>query len=377
VTLLWWALPALARSWCASPLIVHEWGVQVLRTDGVAPTGVPMPSWFHRSGSGTSGGEPVRNLPADNGIRTLPVVQWYAPVQRDLPVALEVGFTLGEASVWWPTVDVLRPAAEACSTRAQQARRELEQARAQRDPFREDPPLPSDPTKQLGWDRLELRVGAPSHLPPAEVDWVEALRAMPGSLWVERGHERDKFVFYEATTAERPSIVLERGETWGPGRQHVVLRNVGDWTVHDVVLVVDGRVVTVPAIPAGATAGFLLEEALDERELLSWLQARWVDAKKPQAPTSWEMDMEDCAMMRDPAVPTERATNHRLYAPEVELLLQVWGERLAQREGVHLVYREDLAQLDARMPMAVYTDMFHTMELRRLGVVLVEGMALP
>jgi hypothetical protein len=377
VTLLWWVSSALARSWCASPLVVHEWGVQVLRTDGAEPVGVPMPSWFHRSGTSPAVGEPVRHLPPDTGIRTLPVVQWYAPVQRDLPAALEVGFTLGEAAVWWPAVDVLRPATEANSERARQARRELEQARARRDPLRDNPPLPSDPTRQLGWDRLDLRVQAPARLPPAEVDWVEALRAMPGALWVERGSQADRFVFYEATTTERPSVVLERGESWGPGRQHVVLRNVGDWAVHDVVLVANGRVVTVPSIPAGATAGFLLQDPLERDELLSWLGSRWIDAKRPTAPTSWEMDMEDCAMMRDPAVPVEEAASHRLYRPEVELLLQVWGERLAESEGVHLVYREDVAQLDARMPLSVYTDMLHTLELRRLGVVLVEGTVLP
>jgi hypothetical protein len=82
-------------------------------------------------------------------------------------------------------------------------------------------------------------------------------------------------------------------------------------------------------------------------------------------------------MMRDPTVPVEKARGHRLYGPEVDVVLGVWADRLLAADGVHLVYREDPAALDARMPLAVYTDMFHFVELDRLGIVLVEGLALP
>ena len=81
--------------------------------------------------------------------------------------------------------------------------------------------------------------------------------------------------------------------------------------------------------------------------------------------------------MRDPAVPTEDAADHRLYAAEVDVLLGVWSGRLLEDEGVHVVYREDTDALDTLMPASLYTDMYHHIDWRRLGVVLVEGMALP
>jgi hypothetical protein len=82
-------------------------------------------------------------------------------------------------------------------------------------------------------------------------------------------------------------------------------------------------------------------------------------------------------MMRNPAVPVEAAEGHRLYEEEVAVLLDVWSERLLESSGVHLVYREDTAALDAVMPVSLYTDMVHFFEWRRLGVVLVEGLSLP
>ena len=82
-------------------------------------------------------------------------------------------------------------------------------------------------------------------------------------------------------------------------------------------------------------------------------------------------------MLRDPAVPVEAAEGHRLYAAEVDVLLSVWAERLLEAEGTHIVYREDVEALDALMPASLYTDMYHFIDWRRLGIVLVEGVALP
>ena len=78
-------------------------------------------------------------------------------------------------------------------------------------------------------------------------------------------------------------------------------------------------------------------------------------------------------MMRDPAVPVESSAGYRLYGPELDVLLGVWADRMLVSEGVHLVYREDPTALDSRMPLSIYTDMTHYVELSRLGVVLVEG----
>jgi hypothetical protein len=205
-------VPARAESWCASPLVAHEWGVHVIRADGGQVESPPLPSWFHRGEvPDTFVAEPVRDLPPDSGVRTLPVVQMYAGPGWDdqVPVGLDVGFTGAEASSWWPQVDRRMDAAVANSPAAVLERTRLLTERAARRPYgRENPPVGPDPTKQLAWDRLTL-TKAPSGRPaPAEQPWVEALRAVPSALWVERGGERDRFVFYEADTSSAPDVVL-------------------------------------------------------------------------------------------------------------------------------------------------------------------------
>jgi len=375
-------MAAQAKSWCASPLTAHEWGVAVLRTDGVQPEGVALPSWLHREALPIAPAErPVRHRDVDSGVRTLPVVQFYSPARwgDSVPVGLEVGFRQGEASLWFPQVDRRVPASIARGPAAEWARQDLLLRRAARPPFGRGPypPLPSDPTRQLHWDALFLsqKASPPSH--PAEVPWVDALRQMPGALWVHGMEETERFVFYEADTEESPAVLLERGASWSPTHPHYQLRNGSDWPVHDVLVVADGQAWRAPSIPAGATAGFLLEEPLEADVQRAWLRDRWTDHAVPAPPKEVAWEQDDCVMGQDPALPVEAASGHRLYAAEIDVVLDVWAERLLASEGVHLVYREDPEALDALMPISVYTDMFHHVDLRRLGVVLVEGLSLP
>lgn len=151
--------------------------------------------------------------------------------------------------------------------------------------------------------------------------------------------------------------------------------NTSPHPVYDVVLRANGHVLEARAIPAGATAGFVLEEHPDA-DVASLLRARWVDTAAPAPPAAPQWDRADCVMMRDPAVPVEVASGHRLYEAEVDVLLDTWGERLGAPRPT-LIYRESDAALAEAMPISVYTDMFHYIELRRLGVVVVEGVALP
>jgi len=70
-------------------------------------------------------------------------------------------------------------------------------------------------------------------------------------------------------------------------------------------------------------------------------------------------------------------TDLALSGCEAGVVLDAWGARFFDAPGTTLVYREDVAQLDEVMPIAVYTDMYHYVVLRRLGLALVEGVALP
>ena len=369
-----------AKSWCAQPIVAHEWGVQVFTaaTATRASSGPNLPSYFHDRAAGQgSAGTPVRHLPLDIGIRELPVVQFYAR-GNDIPLALEVGFTLGEADHWYPQVDRRSSAESANGTEAAAARERLRAARAARTSFGQQTPLASDPTRQLEWARLELS-DKPRHArSPSSVDWVGRLRTS-NALWVNGAAESERFVFYEASTREQPAIRIERGPTFGPNRHHYLLRNTSAHPVHDVFLVQrdsDGVVVFfAPAIPPGAYAGVLLEEhrvpasgvARATRERLRQLLVE----DKPASTAS------ECVMGRDPAIPVERAGGHRLYAAEAELLLGIWSARFFDQPGTTLLYREDTGYLDAVMPLSVYTDMYHFVELRRAGLALVTDVRLP
>lgn len=373
VPLLALSSPATAESWCAAPLVAHEWGVTVLHPQGGTVERIELPEHFHTQHEGTTSERPVRSLPPDSGERDLPVLHFYTtqPFSERVPIGLEVGFVHGAASAWYPRVSRLIDATQANGIEANALRQTLLVQRAQRKPLVPAPPPQADPTKQLHWDHLLLTpkpVGTPA---AAQEPWLDRARALPGALWVNGPAESERFVFYEADTRESPALVIEAGDSGET--DHFVLRNTSDWDVFDVVFVHDGRTWTAPRIPAGKTAGFLLRAPYDPAQTRTWLDERWTDPAG--APVSdWT---RTCTMMRDPALPADTSVGHRLYAPEIEVLWSAWADRLLEGGRTRLLYRESPAALDAVMPLALYTDMFHDPSLHRLGVVVVEDPPLP
>ncbi len=347
------ALPSavLAESWCAYPLWTHEWGVQAFDARGAPRAPVGLAPYFHRSGPAPGSAPPfrARDLPADSGMRALPVLHFYSAgtlTSGPIPVGIEVGFRRGEALAWYPQVDVFRPT-------------------------------------RLGWELLEL-TPAPRHRPAGtRTPWVRALRDFD-ALWANGRGESERFVFYEARTRERVALAVERGDRHRPGHRHYVLHNRGAQAVHDVVVThrEGGRVFVfvAPTIPAGRRAGFVLEEhaapdlAAAQR---GWLRARLVDPAEGAPPREYRWHANDCVMMRDPAVPVTQAEGHRLFAHEVDAILDVWGAAFFDAPGTTVVYREDAAYLDDVMPLGVYTDMYNFVKLRRLGLAVWTGVTLP
>ena len=235
--MLWWlTADALAESWCAAPLVAHEWGVVRL---GASDAAVPVPSWFARSETAHAGTGPrVRDLPADGGERDLPVISLYGAGlwSYPIPFALEVGFASGAPTVWWPPADLLTGSA-------------------------------------LAWESLALGPN-PANVPRgASEPWVDRVRALPDALWVDRGAESERFVFYEGRTVESSALVLRRGDSWSPKRPHYLVENISDQVVHDVVIVADGRAWTAPSVPPHRTAGFLLTDPLDATALRASLRS--------------------------------------------------------------------------------------------------------
>ncbi len=382
---------ASAELWCAEPLWVHEWGVQVFRSDSTRRAAVPGPQvprhFHHRATRPQAAGPPVRQLPADSGVRALPVVHFYAPrTWRPVPVGFEVGFAEGDATRWYPQVDHRTPAVIANGPGARRTRARLLTARAARAPSGAYDPaaIGRDPTRQLAWDHLSMGASPQHRRAPAEVPWVTRLRGFDSALWLNGAHQSERFLFYEGTTRERSAVRVERGDTYAPGRRHYILRNTGSAPVHDVFFVhrEDGRryVFFAPTIAVGATAGFLLAKhvvpssafAARTREAL---RERLIDAQQPAPPANYRWS--DCRTQRDPAIPTEAATGHRLYAHEIDVVLDLWNASFFEGAGTTIVYRESTAYLDRVMPISVYTDMFHFVELRRLGLAVARPAGLP
>ena len=383
---------ARAESWCAYPLWVHEWGVHVFGADGKPAAIEGIPSYFHTPDRASIPDQrkAVRDLPVDSGMRALPVLHFYSAgsMEATIPIGVEVGFTGGAASAWYPRVDGLRSATEANGPEARAERlrllelRELRLAGA-RAADGTLPAVPADPTRQLVWDRLTLTPKPAAAPDKTAVPWVATARGL-SALWVNAAAESERFVFYEAGTAEKVPLKLVRGETFGPGRRHYVLQNSGPHVVNDVLFVHrEGTAVFAfyaPAIPPGKSAGFLVEDhrVKDAKAATrDVLRAALVDAAQPEVPAEVRWGRDDCVMGRDPALPVERAAGHKLFGSEVDLIFQVWGARFFDQEGTTIVYREDEAALDAAMPLSLYTDMFNYVVLSRAGLAVWEQVKLP
>lgn len=372
-----------AKSWCAHPLTVHEWGVQIFDAGGAvqgrgsAVASLP-PFFFSRPNPQASAAARVSDLPPDGGQRDLPILHFTAPKTDDrVPLGLGIGFAAGAATRWYPQVDTFRPELAANSPEAQALRRGLLLGRRQLKPFGDRPRLPDDPTRQLEYRSL-LLTRDPLRAPQAtDIHWVQQARALTDALWVNAAQETERFVFFEGKTRERVALSLARGTSYTDKHRHFVLTNTSAFPVHDVFVIHrEGDALFVfnaPAIPAGATAGFVLEE---HRVVDAQRSARTIAALRRQLVASPSED-HSCVMGRDPAIPVESAGGYSLFADEADTLLGVWASAFFDQRGTTILYREDPGYLDRMMPLALFTDMFHYVELHRAGLALWQGVVLP
>lgn len=370
-----------AESWCATPLVAHEWGVQVFEGTG-AHHGRPnatLPAYFHTRGPVVPTQlARVADLPPDNGIRKLPLLHFYAPEvhAETIPLGLGVGFALGAATAWFPQVDVFRNADEANGAAAQTMRAALERARSLLASSGPRPRLPDDLTRQLQWNNLTLSA-QPAGTPSAAPDhWVGQARQLARALWVARGNEAERFVFYEAGTREHVALQIKRGPRFSPASRQYVLENPTHDPVHDVVVVhregAASFVALAPLIAAGSTVTIVLAaSSLDATR--DTLRSRWMEPNSAAA----RGGVPNCVMRRDPAIPVETASGHRLFAEEVDLLLATWAGELFEHPGTTIVYREDVGYLDKVMPLSLFTSMYYYVVLHRLGLAVWQNVVLP
>ncbi len=345
VTCLLPAVPALAETWCADALIVHEWGVRAFRADGGGPEAVAGASFFYESGPEVAyAGPRARDLPRDSGARPLSILHFHRQHGGFLdavPLAVEVGFAAGSPTVWYPQVSELGP---------------------------------SQP--QLSWENLTLTSSPPDAVPDGEVEWVGHARAVE-SPWVQAAETTERFLFYAGTTSEEPALRVVRGDTWSEERGHYLVRNDGPADVHDVLVVHrdgdDSFLFFAPAIPTGAYAGFLASE---HRVAAEELAATGEAILRRELVSAGDLPTDECVTMTDPAVPERRSSGHGLYEGELVTLLSVWSDRFFGAEGTSIVYREDEGYLDAMVPLAIYTDMLHYPALFRTSLAVIEGATL-
>jgi hypothetical protein len=347
-----------ADMWCAQSLIVHEWGVHVFSGEESSRQTNPVPALprylHHHTSQPVDPLLPAVNaLPADNGVRGLPVVHFYGSVgAQPIPVGVGVRFAHGAPTLWYPQVDRSIGAGA--------------------------PP-------QLEWTHLDL-TRAPAHtLAQTDVPWVSALRGFDDALWVNSSVESERFVFYEGQTSETQAVQISRGDTYAANRHHYILRNTSSFTVHDVFFVHRGErrtyVFYAPAIPPNRSAGFVMEaHPLVERErgasTAGRLLSALTDISERDAAAALQRNAE-CVMSRNPATPFTHASGHKLFAPEANALISAWRTRFFEAQGTTIVYREDAELLDAEMPLSIYTDMFHDVQLHRAGIALIENVSLP
>jgi hypothetical protein len=375
------ASAAHAESWCATPLIAHEWGVQVFAGTGAhhERPAVTLPAYFHTRGPVVPTQlARVADLPPDSGIRKLPLLHFYAPDTHadTIPLGLGVGFALGAAQAWFPQVDALRNADEANSAASQTMRAALQRARSLLAATGPRPKLPDDLTRQLQWNNLTLSA-QPAGTPSAAPDrWVGQARQLARALWVARGKEAERFVFYEAGTTEHVALQIKRGPSFSHASRQYVLENPTPDPVHDVVVVhregAASFVAFAPLIAAKSSVTVVLvASSLDAT--LDALRSRWIEPNTAAA----RGGVPSCVMRRDPAIPIETASSHRLFAEEVDLLLATWAGELFEHPGTTIVYREDVGYLDKLMPLSLFTSMYHYVVLHRLGLAVWQNVVLP
>ena len=82
-------------------------------------------------------------------------------------------------------------------------------------------------------------------------------------------------------------------------------------------------------------------------------------------------------MMRDPAVPVESSTGFALFPREADLLLSEWRSAMFDGQGTTIVYREDERYLEQVMPLSIFTDMYHFVELHRASFAIWQNVKLP
>ncbi len=300
--------------WDPLPMTVHEWGVNTFDWEVDDRLVQELPDFLYTDQEPgkliAKPATPVRNLPADSGVRTKPILYLYTPgkyqLEKPPQVGVEMRFAFGHANAWWPQVNQYRSAAMTRSADAPDwsdwrarallmykevmtgdgrnadalarwdarlaAYNKLDQ-RAQiawlANGLRghDAPDFPVDERMQLVWDKLTLHDTVPEGqaLPGKDLPedhWVNIARQVDAA-YVSNGSETERYVFYEGKTREQPAIAIlpaSPGANWWSrdpaGDREVAVVNVSRYPIYDVMAVYRDRdkdilwTGSIPMLPA-------------------------------------------------------------------------------------------------------------------------------
>jgi hypothetical protein len=294
---------ASLANWEARPIEVHEWGVNTFDWNDDQPLQQDLPGYFYTDKKpGTTIAPPeqrVRDLPADGGVRTKPILYFYPDTYFGMDpsgpqVGIEMRFAEGYANAWWPQVTRYRPLEVSARAVAPdwdawkaemlalweerilgnnrdgkaagrwnddlQKYQALDSAKqiewlARQDYVRRGPKFPEDGRMQLVWEKLTLHPELPEGmaLPGKELPdghWAKLAREVDAA-YVSNGQEAERYVFYEGKTREEPAIALlpaggagNRRFLRGPvddGTREAAVVNVSKHPIYDVIAVYRNR----------------------------------------------------------------------------------------------------------------------------------------
>lgn len=357
---------------------------------------------------------------------------------RPIPIAVEVRFQDGGANAWWPQVNRFRTKAESEKATApnleswnrtrmdkyksalgarvnaaefekvwksQENRKFIANQPGRLKDFGGLPPFPDDERFQLIWDRLELtqKIGTNQLCTDGLTDshWVKLARKVDCDF-VSTGRETEKFLFYEGTTAEPPAIAVIPHFEFNPRTRDpgFLVCNVTDHPIYDLFVIHRNRAkgqlwaeyfpvvqpmrnriqdptseqsrphVILPAIPNFSEVP--LNAFLDESEFRRRTQDQLAQVLKLNYPDSLGYYGE----LRNPALYQPATVEHRLFSQEVAAIQAIWDQEFFSQDGLTVLYREAPQYLDEAVPLKIYTDHEHYINLSRCSLVVNQGINL-
>lgn len=347
---------------------------------------------------------------------------------RPFPVSVEVRFRDGYANAWWPQVNRYRTKSETDKASApdpeswnrERTEKRKAKLKASLPPgefekgwaklekrrfvanefgsiseFGGMPAFPDDERFQLVWEGLEISPKADPVLRGdtlADSHWVRRAREVDAD-YVSNGSEMEKFLFYEGRTMEPPAIAIVPNDRDSSLDPDFVVHNITEHPIHDVFILYRNPAAgeywvgyfpkvqpwrkriqdppgeqSMPHVMSPGIPNFrklVPDSFVSEAEFRRKTQTALAGILTMSAPEATGV----YADRRNPALYQPPTEEHRLFPREVAAILAIWDKEFFGNDGLTILYRESTQYLDEAVPLRIYTDMHHCVNLSRCGLV--------